>query len=80
MEPHEGQPQLARKGDGTVVDEHLGRIRTADDLEQIAQHARSGKLRLPVARTVPLSEAIPALIDLEQNTLGKRGKLIIIPD
>lgn len=50
------------------------------DLEQIAQHARSGKLRLPVARTVPLSEAIPALIDLEQNTLGKRGKLIIIPD
>lgn len=52
----------------------------AADLEQIAQDARSGKLRLPIARTVPLSEAIPALIDLEQNRLAKRGKLIIIPD
>lgn len=50
------------------------------DLEQVAENARSGKLRLPVARTVPLSEAIPALIELEQNRLGKRGKLIIVPD
>ncbi|WBU38801.1 NADP-dependent oxidoreductase [Homoserinibacter sp. YIM 151385] len=50
------------------------------DLEQIAQDARSGMLRLPVARTVVLSEAIPALIDLEQGRLGKRGKLVILPD
>ncbi|GAA3658459.1 NADP-dependent oxidoreductase [Microbacterium marinilacus] len=50
------------------------------DLEQIAADARSGKLRLPIARTVPLSEAIPALTDLEQNRLGKRGKLVIVPD
>ncbi|GAA3664475.1 zinc-binding dehydrogenase [Microbacterium marinilacus] len=50
------------------------------DLEQIAQDARSGKLRLPVARTVSLSQAIPALIDLEQGRQGKRGKLVIVPD
>lgn len=50
------------------------------DLEIIAKAADEGTLQLPIARTVPLSQAIPALNDLELNRLGKRGKLIITPD
>ena len=33
--------------------------------------------RLPVARTVPLGEAIAALTELERNRTPKGGKLII---
>lgn len=50
------------------------------DLEILAKAADEGRLQLPIARTVPLSQAIPALNDLELNRLGKRGKLIITPD
>lgn len=32
-----------------------------------------------IAGTVPLSEAIPALTELERNGTAKRGKLIIVP-
>lgn len=49
------------------------------DLEEIARAAGTGALRQPIARTVPLSQAIPALIELEQHGLGKRGKLVITP-
>lgn len=47
------------------------------DLEEIARAAGQGTLRVPIARTVPLSRAIPALTALERNGLAKRGKLII---
>jgi NADPH:quinone reductase-like Zn-dependent oxidoreductase len=47
------------------------------DLETVVETAAAGTLQLPIARTVPLSQAIPALTELEQNRLGKRGKLII---
>lgn len=50
-----------------------------DDLETVAAAAGRGTLRLPIARTVALSEAIPALTDVEHNRLDKRGKLIITP-
>lgn len=50
------------------------------DLKRIAKAADEGTLQLPIARTVPLSQAIPALNDLELNRLGKRGKLVITPD
>ncbi|WP_431966299.1 hypothetical protein [Actinacidiphila sp. bgisy160] len=33
----------------------------------------------PIARTVPLSQAIPALTELERKGTAKRGKLIITP-
>ncbi|MDX3353764.1 NADP-dependent oxidoreductase [Streptomyces sp. ME01-24h] len=49
------------------------------DLEEIARAAAQGALRLPVARTVPLSQAIAALTELERNGTAKRGKLIITP-
>jgi NADPH:quinone reductase-like Zn-dependent oxidoreductase len=49
------------------------------DLEEVARTAGQGTLRLPIARTVPLSQAIPALTELEQNGTAKRGKLIITP-
>lgn len=50
------------------------------DLKIVAKAADEGTLLLPIARTVPLSQAIPALNDLELNRLGKRGKLIITPE
>ncbi|MDT0615706.1 NADP-dependent oxidoreductase [Streptomyces lancefieldiae] len=49
------------------------------DLEEVARAAGQGTLRLPIARTVPLSQAIPALTELEQNSTERRGKLIITP-
>ncbi|GAB7037164.1 MULTISPECIES: NADP-dependent oxidoreductase [Catenuloplanes] len=49
----------------------MGRPVTAD-LEEMAR-----TLRLPVARTVPLSEAILALTELERDKHPKRGKLVI---
>ncbi len=49
------------------------------DLEAVARAAGDGHLRLPIARTVPLAQAIPALTELEQNGTAKRGKLIIVP-
>ncbi|WP_046494178.1 NADP-dependent oxidoreductase [Streptomyces odonnellii] len=47
------------------------------DLEAVARAAGEGMLRLPVARTVPLGEAIAALTELERNRTPKGGKLII---
>lgn len=49
----------------------MGRPVTAD-LEEVAR-----TLRLPIARTVPLAEAIPALIELEREQRPKGGKLVI---
>lgn len=50
------------------------------DLEELSLAASKGTLSLPIAQTVPLSEALPALTDLENNRLGRRGKLIITPN
>jgi NADPH:quinone reductase-like Zn-dependent oxidoreductase len=49
------------------------------DIEAVARAAGQGHLRLPIAQAVPLSEAIPALTELERNRSAKRGKLIILP-
>jgi NADPH:quinone reductase-like Zn-dependent oxidoreductase len=49
------------------------------DLEAVARAADDGHLRLPIAQAVPLSQAIPALTELERNGTAKRGKLIILP-
>ncbi|MBY8859291.1 NADP-dependent oxidoreductase [Nocardia sp. CA2R105] len=49
------------------------------DIEAVARAAGDGHLELPIARTVPLSEAVAALTDLERNGSSKRGKLIIVP-
>lgn len=49
----------------------MGRLVTAD-LEEVAR-----TLRLPIARTVPLAEAIPALTELERDQRPKGGKLVI---
>lgn len=47
-------------------------------LAGIARAAQSGELAPKIARTVPLSEAIPALVALEQ-TGAPKGKLVITP-
>ena len=49
----------------------MGRPVTAD-LEEVAR-----TLRLPIARTVPLAEAIQALTELEREQRPKGGKLVI---
>ncbi|MEE6175435.1 NADP-dependent oxidoreductase [Mycobacterium sp. 050134] len=49
------------------------------DIEAIARAAGEGQLRLPIARVVPLSEAIPALTELERIGTPTRGKLIVVP-
>ncbi|TVS83989.1 NADP-dependent oxidoreductase [Mycobacterium helveticum] len=56
----------------------IGKFVTAD-LEAVARAAGDGHLRLPIAHTVPLAQAIPALTQLEQNGFAKRGKLVIVP-
>ncbi|MFE5121320.1 NADP-dependent oxidoreductase [Streptomyces sp. NPDC056669] len=47
------------------------------DLEEVARAAGEGTLRLPIARTVPLTEAIAALTELERDRTPKGGKLVI---
>jgi NADPH:quinone reductase-like Zn-dependent oxidoreductase len=49
----------------------------AKDLDELAQACAQGTLRLPIAATVPLKDAIPALTELERNNKPKGGKLII---
>lgn len=49
----------------------------AQDLDELAQACARQTLRLPIARTVPLEDAIPALTELELNHLPRGGKLTI---
>lgn len=46
------------------------------NLEEVARAAGEGKLRLPIARSVPLSNTIPAITEFE-GTGSKGGKLVI---
>ncbi len=56
----------------------IARAVTAD-IEAVARAAGEGQLELPIARTVPLADAVSALTELERNGSAKRGKLIIVP-
>ena len=47
------------------------------DLECVARAAERGTLRLPIARVVPLDDAIAALTDLEHGVGAKGGKLVV---
>jgi NADPH:quinone reductase-like Zn-dependent oxidoreductase len=47
------------------------------DLAAVARAAAEGTLRLPVARTVPLDQAIDALTELERDRTPKGGKLVV---
>jgi NADPH:quinone reductase-like Zn-dependent oxidoreductase len=49
----------------------------ASDLAEVAEHAERGEVQLPIARTVPLAEAIAALTELESGRTPTRGKLVI---
>ncbi|MFE7282792.1 NADP-dependent oxidoreductase [Streptomyces noursei] len=48
-----------------------------EDLGEVARAAGRGTLRVPIARTVPLAEAIAALTELERDGTPKGGKLVI---
>ncbi|MDI2031709.1 NADP-dependent oxidoreductase [Saccharopolyspora sp. TS4A08] len=47
------------------------------DIEEVARAAGRDALRVPVARTVPLTGAIEALTELEREGTPKGGKLVI---
>lgn len=47
------------------------------DLEKLAQAAANGELSFPVARTVPMTQAIDALTELEEKRTPKGGRLVI---
>lgn len=47
------------------------------DLEQVARLAGTGALNLPIARTVPLAEAVPAMVEFEQRRSSGVGKLVV---
>jgi NADPH:quinone reductase-like Zn-dependent oxidoreductase len=47
------------------------------DLEEVARAAGEGELDIPVARAVPLTEAIEALTALERQRTPKGGKLVV---
>jgi NADPH:quinone reductase-like Zn-dependent oxidoreductase len=49
------------------------------DLEEVARLGGEGILRPSIARTVPLSQAIEALVELEQRRAARPGKLIVTP-
>ena len=49
----------------------------AKDLDELARACAQGTLRLPIAQTVPLRDAIAALTELERNNTPRGGKLII---
>jgi len=49
------------------------------DFEELARAAANSKITLPIARTVPLAEAIEALTELEEKRTPQGGKLVIIP-
>jgi NADPH:quinone reductase-like Zn-dependent oxidoreductase len=51
----------------------------SEDLEEVARAAAQGRLAIPVARTVPLAQAIGALTELERAHTPKGGKLVIVP-
>ncbi|MBP0455936.1 NADP-dependent oxidoreductase [Streptomyces bomunensis] len=50
------------------------------DLEGVVRAAGHGTLRVPIARTVPLTAAIKALTELERDGTPNGGKLIITTD
>ncbi|MFD0305182.1 NADP-dependent oxidoreductase [Streptomyces sp. NPDC127119] len=53
---------------------------SSEDLEEVARAAGQGTLRVPIARTVPLTEAVKALTELERDGTPKGGKLVITTD
>ena len=50
---------------------------TPETLAEIAAAATEGKLKAVIGKTVPLEEAIPAIMNLEKNRMPK-GKVVII--
>lgn len=51
----------------------------AADLDTLGRSVAEGELTVAIARTAPLTDAIEALIELEDNQTPKGGKLVIIP-
>ncbi|MEK8171183.1 zinc-binding dehydrogenase [Streptomyces sp. M19] len=69
--PHGSRGPLCRALRG------VGGPPVTEDIEEVARAAGQGTLRIPIARTVPLTEAITALTELERDGTPKGGKLVI---
>lgn len=50
---------------------------STEDLAEVVGMVAQGRLRIPIARTVPLADAIPVLTELERHRTPKGGKLVI---
>jgi NADPH:quinone reductase-like Zn-dependent oxidoreductase len=50
-----------------------------EDLEEAARAAAQGQLDPPIARIVPLTQAIGALTELERQHTPKGGKVVVVP-
>src|SRR3954471_17650847 len=61
QEPDQRQPQLAGVGHRPVVDQHLGRIRGADDLKQLAQADRLARPEAPAIAGGPPRARLPEI-------------------
>jgi NADPH:quinone reductase-like Zn-dependent oxidoreductase len=48
-----------------------------NDFEELARAAADSRITLPIARTVPLTQAVNALTELEEKHIPKGGKLVI---
>ena len=51
-----------------------------EDLAELARMTAQGQLQIPIARTVPLDDAIPVLTELEHHRTPRGGKVIITVD
>ena len=50
---------------------------SSDDLQHVADAAARGEIAIRISRTVPLADAIPALVELEHDRSPGAGKLVI---
>lgn len=93
LSPRECNVMLKRKGKAFYVTNPLGNMvrfmfssrhyaviahDTPQTMPDLTDAAAQGKLVARIGRTVPLSEAIPALVELE-TTGQPKGKLIVVP-
>ena len=70
-----GRPKAADSFDGTVTEVHAKP--DAKRLQQLALDVSTGKLTIPIARTLPLSQAAAAQDLAEKGGAG--GKIVLVP-
>jgi NADPH:quinone reductase-like Zn-dependent oxidoreductase len=73
---HPSPAKFARSAFSKSHNVLFGRYRI-NDFEELARAAADSRITLPIARTVPLTQAVNALTELEEKHIPKGGKLVI---